>query len=158
MFGMCERNQFLNHALNMLWFVLKIFFKSEVILTYPFGLLSLFWPNFNLLGVIRSIVSKSETILPSAKSKSLILFAISAAQVSYWMTKSHSFNMVFLIIFQLPVFYIQLSHGYCAQQLYMFQNQSLFWLNLDLISQMSSFIDVHPLMSWLPSSGKSFLG
>ena len=26
------------------------------------------------------------------------------------------------------------------------------------MSQMSSFVDVHPLISWLPSSGKSFLG
>ena len=66
----------------MFWFASRIFFKSEVIFTDPLGFLSLFRPNFNLLGVIRSIVSKSETILPIAKGKSLILFAISSAQVS----------------------------------------------------------------------------
>ena len=82
MFGACERSQFLNHALNMFWFVSRIFFESEVVFTHPVGLLSLFRPNFNLFGVIRSIASKSETILPIAKGKSLILFAISSAQVS----------------------------------------------------------------------------
>ena len=87
MFGACERSQFLNHALNMFWFVSRIFFESEVVFTHPVGLLSLFRPNFNLFGVIRSIASKSETILPIAKGKSLILFAISSAQVSDWMTE-----------------------------------------------------------------------
>ena len=67
----------------MFWFVSRIFFESEVIFTHPLGLLSLFQLNFNLLGVIRSIVPKSETISPIAKGKSLILFAISAAQVSH---------------------------------------------------------------------------
>ena len=83
MFGTCEWSQFSNHALNIFWFVSRIFFESEVVLTHPFELLSLLRPNFNLLGLIRSIVSNSETILPSAKGKSLILFAISAAQVSH---------------------------------------------------------------------------
>ena len=96
MFGTCERSQFLNHALYMFWVAWRIFFESEVIFTHPLGLLSLFQLNFNLLGLIRFVVSNSETMLPSAKGKSLILFAIFAAQVSHWMAESRSFNMYIL--------------------------------------------------------------
>ena len=92
MVGTCERSQFSNHALNMFWFVSRIFFKSEIILTHPLGLLSLVWPNFNLIDVFRYIVSKTETILLSSKSKPLILFAISVAQVSHRMTESSTWS------------------------------------------------------------------
>ena len=152
MFGTCERSQFSNHALNMFWFVSTIFFESEVIFTHPLGLLSLFRPNFNFnLGVIRSIVSKPETKLPIAKGKSLILFAISAAQVSHWMTESHLFNMVFSIYFLTSCTLRSTSPSILLPpNRHVSKSIFTFWLNLD------SFIDVHPSMSWLPSSGQSF--
>ena len=58
---------------------------------------SVILPNFNLYGVIRCIVLKSEKILLSTKGKSLILFTIS--QVSHWIGENRSFNMVFSIDF-----------------------------------------------------------
>ena len=139
-------------------FVLVCFENLLRILTHSFGLLSLSWLNSNLLGVIRSIVLKSEIILPSAKGKSLILFAISAADVSYWIAESRSFNMVFSINFLTSyIFYSTFScilfrtSGHVSKSIFTLR------LNQDLMSQMSSFIDVHPLMSWFPSSGKSYL-
>lgn len=62
--------------------MLKVFFTSDVMVTFPHGLLLSLRPNHNRFGAIKSIVSKSETTLPSAKGKSLILYAISLAQVS----------------------------------------------------------------------------
>ena len=94
-FGTSDINHVSNHTLKIFLFSSSTFRWFPTTLIGETGLLSLFLPSFNPLGVIKSIFSKWLTIFPSDKGKSLIAFNTSAAIVSHYSTDNHSFEIVF---------------------------------------------------------------
>ena len=94
-FGTCDISHVSNHTLKIFLFFSSTFRWFPTTFIGETGVLLLFLPSFNWLGVINSMFSKSLTIFPSAKGKSLIAFNTSAEIVSHCSTDNHWFEIVF---------------------------------------------------------------
>ena len=154
-----EINQHWNHVLNNFLLVNKNLSGLFVNIIGPIGLRSLFLPRRNRFAVSRSIFSNCEVMFPRASGKSFMVFAISDTRISHCNSDILSFYndfaidpLIFLVFLSTLPFMLCPPTGHNSDS-----TLTLTW-SWCLISWKFSFMLLHPVISWLPSSTNEIFG